>query len=66
VAIYGPTNPGRHGPYGGSIRVLRTPDAIANYSRRVEPDESMRAITAPMVAAALITALESKPAGCPA
>jgi heptosyltransferase-1 len=66
VAIYGPTNPGRHGPYGGSIRVLRAPDAIANYSRRVEPDESMRAITAPMVAAALITALESKPAGCPA
>ncbi len=66
VAIYGPTNPGRHGPYGGSFRVLRAPDAVANYSRGAEPDESMRAITPAMVAAALMAALESKSAGCPA
>src|ERR1019366_9539686 len=26
VAIFGPTNPARHGPYGGTIRVLRSPD----------------------------------------
>ncbi len=64
VAIYGPTNPGRHGPYGGSFRVLRAPDAVANYSRGAEPDESMRAITPAMVAAALMAALESKSAGC--
>jgi heptosyltransferase I len=66
VAIYGPTNPARHGPYGGSFRVLRAPDAVTNYSRRADPDESMRAITPPMVAAALMAALESKSAGCPA
>jgi len=66
VAIYGPTNPGRHGPYGGSFRMLRAPDAVANYSRGAEPDESMRAITPAMVAAALMAALESKSAGCPA
>lgn len=66
VAIYGPTNPGRHGPYGGSFRVLRAPDAVTNYSRNSEPHESMRAITPAMVAAALMAALESKPAGCPA
>jgi len=66
VAIYGPTNPGRHGPYGGSFRVLRAPDAVTNYSRRADPDRSMRAITPPMVVAALMAALESKSAGCPA
>jgi len=66
VAIYGPTSPGRNGPYGGSFRVLRAPDAVASYSRRRDPGESMRAITPPAVAAALIAALESKSAGCPA
>src|SRR5579863_8973549 len=45
VAIYGPTNPARHGPYGGSIRVLRWADAATSYKRRSEIDESMRAIT---------------------
>jgi heptosyltransferase-1 len=66
AAIYGPTNPGRNGPYGGSFRVLRAPDAVTSYSRRTDPDESMRAITPAMVAAALLAALESKSAGCPA
>jgi heptosyltransferase-1 len=66
AAIYGPTNPGRHGPYGGSFRVLRAPDAVTSYSRGVDPDESMRAITPSMVAAALMAALESKSTGCPA
>ncbi len=45
VAIYGPTDPASHGPYGGSIRVLRSPDAVTSYKRRTEIDESMRAIT---------------------
>lgn len=66
VAIYGPTNPGRNGPYGGSFRVLRAPDAVANYSRSADPDQSMRAITPQMVAAALMAVLESNSAGCPA
>ncbi|HLJ49400.1 MAG TPA: glycosyltransferase family 9 protein [Bryobacteraceae bacterium] len=45
VAIYGPTDPERNGPYGGTIRVLRAPGAIRDHSRRPEPDVSMRAIT---------------------
>jgi heptosyltransferase-1 len=45
VAIYGPTDPASHGPYGGSIRVLRWADAVTSYKRRSEIDESMRAIT---------------------
>ncbi|MEP6960843.1 MAG: glycosyltransferase family 9 protein [Acidobacteriota bacterium] len=44
VAIYGPTDPAAHGPYGGTIRVLRSPDAITSYKRRDTEDPSMRAI----------------------
>ncbi|MEO8100531.1 MAG: glycosyltransferase family 9 protein [Acidobacteriota bacterium] len=44
VAIYGPTDPAAHGPYGGSIKVLRSPDAITSYKRRDDDDPSMRAI----------------------
>ena len=44
VAIYGPTDPASHGPYGGSIRVLRSGDAVTSYKRREGEDPSMRAI----------------------
>lgn len=53
VAIFGPTDPKRNGPYGGTLRVLRVDSAVTSYKRRAEPDASMLAITAPMVAAAL-------------
>ena len=43
-AIYGPTDPASHGPYGGTIRVLRSADAVTSYKRREEEDPSMRAI----------------------
>ncbi len=49
VAIFGPTDPASHGPYGGSLRVLRWPHAVTSYKRREESDESMRAITPEMV-----------------
>jgi heptosyltransferase-1 len=63
VAIYGPTDPARNGPYGGIIRVLRSPDAATDYSRRPTPHASMFAITPHMVAAALASALEASSAG---
>jgi len=44
VAIYGPTDPASHGPYGGSMKVLRSPEALTSYKRRDEEDASMRAI----------------------
>lgn len=44
VAIFGPTDPARNGPYGGSIAVLRDPRAATSYKRRAEIDESMKAI----------------------
>jgi heptosyltransferase-1 len=53
VAIYGPTDPARHGPYGGTIGVLRKPDAVTTYRRTAEPDPSMRDITPDQVFEAL-------------
>jgi lipopolysaccharide heptosyltransferase I len=53
VALYGPTDPGRHGPYGATFTVLRSPSAVINYKRTSEPDPSMRAITPEQVFDAL-------------
>jgi len=53
VAVYGPTDPARHGPYGGTFRVLRSPSAVTTYRRSAEPDRSMRAITPDQVFTAL-------------
>jgi heptosyltransferase I len=53
VAIYGPTDPARNGPYGGSLTVLRHPQAVTSYKRLDKIDASMRAITPAMVVDAL-------------
>jgi heptosyltransferase I len=53
VAIYGPTDPARHGPYGGTIEVLRSTEAVTTYRRTLEPDPSMREITPDQVFDAL-------------
>jgi len=45
VAVYGPTDPARNGPYGDSLRVLRSPAAVTTYKRGAAIDESMRAIS---------------------
>lgn len=60
VAIYGPTDPLRNGPYGGTIRVLRARDAATSYKRREETDASMRAITPEAVAAELEQSLSGR------
>jgi len=57
VAIYGPTDPARHGPYGGTIGVLRSADAVTTYHRTSEPDASMRGITPDQVFEALMPIL---------
>ena len=66
VAIFGPTDPARNGPYGGTIRVLRRPEAPTDYGRRAEPHASMRAISPATVAQALNAVLEANSTGCPA
>jgi heptosyltransferase-1 len=44
VAIFGPTDPARNGPYGGSICVLRAPGTATTYKRGAAIDESMRRV----------------------
>jgi heptosyltransferase I len=42
IAIFGPTDPARNGPYGNSLRVLRATGAATTYKRGADIDESMR------------------------
>lgn len=53
VAIFGPTDPGRNGPYGDTFTVLRSASADTTYKRRSEPEESMREISPEAVVEAL-------------
>jgi heptosyltransferase-1 len=41
VAIFGPTNPARNGPYGTRSIVLRSPVSPTTLARKSEPDEGM-------------------------
>jgi heptosyltransferase I len=45
VAIFGPTDPLRNGPYGGTIRVLRSEGVATTYKRATGAHDSMRAIS---------------------
>jgi heptosyltransferase-1 len=45
VAIFGPTDPARNGPYGETFTVLRSPDAVTTYKRGSPIDFSMREIS---------------------
>lgn len=54
VAIFGPTDPARNGPYGTRSIVLRSPTSATTHTRRPQPDEGMLEIgTDAVVAAAL-------------
>ena len=41
VALFGPTDPARNGPYGGTIQVLRHAGAATTYKRQAVTHESM-------------------------
>ncbi len=53
VAIFGPTDPVRNGPYGGDFEVFRMPGAPTTHRRGTTIAASMRAITPERVFAAL-------------
>ncbi len=53
VAIFGPTDPARNGPYSDSFQVLRAPDAITSYKRGASPDPSMWQVQPDLVFEAL-------------
>jgi heptosyltransferase-1 len=49
VAIFGPTDPGRNGPFGTSSIVLRSPASATSHARRAEADPGLLRITADQV-----------------
>ncbi|MFN0104247.1 MAG: glycosyltransferase family 9 protein [Bryobacteraceae bacterium] len=53
VALFGPTDPARNGPYGGTIQTLRDPAAPTTYRRTNDILPCMRALTPRMVFAQL-------------
>jgi heptosyltransferase I len=57
IAIYGPTDPARNGPYGQTLTALRDASATTSYARERKIAASMRAITPELAAAALRRAL---------
>ncbi len=61
VAIYGPTDPVRNGPYGGDFEVFRMHGAATTHRRGTTIASSMRAITPEQVFAALAARVK-----CPA
>lgn len=66
VAIFGPTDPARNGPYGDSVRVLRAPNAMTTYKRGTSIDISMTRISPGEVFEALRSVLgeRRRPADC--
>jgi heptosyltransferase I len=52
VAIFGPTDPARNGPYGTRSIVLRSAGSATSHARRAEPDEGLLAIGSDEVIAA--------------
>jgi heptosyltransferase-1 len=46
VAIFGPTDPARNGPYGTNSIVLRNPESPTTHARRSQPDQGLLEISA--------------------
>ncbi len=57
VAIFGPTDPARNGPFHCSSRVLRHPESVRDHTRRSEPEAGLLTITAEDVTAAALDLL---------
>jgi heptosyltransferase I len=59
VAIFGPTDPARNGPYGTRSIVLRHAESETSYSHHDRPDEALRSISAAEVLGAALRLLET-------
>jgi heptosyltransferase-1 len=60
VAIFGPTNPERNGPYGDTFTVLRSQHAVTSHKRLLAMDRSMLDIAPDEVFAALKARISSQ------
>jgi heptosyltransferase-1 len=58
VALFGPTDPERNGPYGMRNIVLRSPESLTSYSHRARRDPGLVSITTTEVVAAARRLLE--------
>jgi heptosyltransferase-1 len=58
VAIFGPTDPARNGPYGTRSRVLRSAGSATSYKRSDEPELGMLRIEVEQVVAAALEMLD--------
>ncbi len=61
VAIFGPTDPARTGPYGSQAIALRSPESETTFSHRAEPEQGLLKITAKEVIAAARHLLTTNP-----
>lgn len=52
VGVFGPTDPGRNGPFGCDFRVLRNPESRRDHTRRSEPEAGLLTIAPEEVVAA--------------
>lgn len=52
VALFGPTDPARNGPYGGRAIVVRSPQSVTTYKRSQELDGGLSSISVDEVLAA--------------
>ena len=57
VAIFGPTDPARNGPFGARSIVLRNPESPTTHARNPRPDEAMLEISVESVVSAACTLL---------
>jgi heptosyltransferase-1 len=57
VAIFGPTDPARNGPFHCGNRVLRHPESVRDHSRRSEPEAGLLTITPEAVTEAALELL---------
>jgi heptosyltransferase-1 len=60
VAIFGPTNPARNGPFGTSSIVLRSPASMTDHARRRDPEKGLLTISSEEVIEAARKLLESR------
>jgi len=60
VAIFGPTNPARNGPFGTRSTVLRSARSMTDHARRGEPEQGLLEITTTEVVAATRKLLQNR------
>lgn len=61
IGLFGPTDPGRTGPYGTRSQVLRHPSSRVDHRRHSVPEDGLTRITVEEVVAAALEALEPAP-----